>query len=61
MDDILKCRNCNTDAFVHIVDSRKKDGKQARCRQCMKCKLKWKTIEIDYWEYVQKVENNAVL
>lgn len=59
MDDILKCKKCNTDAYVKIIDSRKKYGTKIRYRQCMKCKRKWKTIEIDYWEYVQKVKDHA--
>ncbi len=51
------CKNCG--ARRRIYDSRlKKDGSVVRRCECTKCKRKWMTIEVDYWEYMKQKEGD---
>lgn len=53
MTNILKCSKCGSED-VSVWDSRKKDGSQIRRRKCNRCNKRWTTIEVDYWEWMQK-------
>lgn len=50
---ILKCRKCGSEN-VCVWDSRRKDGTRIRRRKCNDCNKRWTTIEVDYWDWMQK-------
>lgn len=51
------CGKCKQFNKSHIIDSRINDDLRIRTRQCI-CGFKWKTVEIDSWTYIQKLEGN---
>lgn len=50
------CPKCKSDSYIY--DSRIKDGMVIRRRICQKCKHKWMTIEINYWDYEKLKEGD---
>lgn len=61
MINILECRKCGSED-VSVWDSRNKDGTKIRRRKCNKCNKRWMTIEVDYWEWMQKAgDHNSEL
>ena len=53
IDNVLKCRWCGSE-HVGVWDSRRKDGSMVRRRKCFDCNKRWMTIEVDYWDWLQK-------
>lgn len=50
------CEKCGANS--HVYGSRVKEGMIFRRRICTKCKRKWMTVEVDYWEWLKKKEGD---
>lgn len=46
-----QCKRCNTNKST-VYESRIIDGVVNRRRQCIDCSFKWKTVEVEYWEWM---------
>lgn len=58
MRETKGCRKCgNKTSFVY--ESRTKDGCVVRRRKCLKCGFKWTTIEVDYWDAMNKMSDES--
>lgn len=58
----MMCPYCQKE-FSSVIDSRKHEGHTVRRRECMECKNRFSTIEIDLveWQRFQKVEELLVM
>ena len=58
----MKCPYCQKE-FSQVIDSEKRDGTTVRRRECLECKNRFSTVEIDLveWQRFRKVEELLVM
>lgn len=49
------CAKCKQWNKSDVIESRIHNDLRIRTRQCV-CGFRWKTVEIDCWTYIQKLE-----
>lgn len=49
------CKRCHS-ANSQVTETRIHDAIPIRRRTCNDCGYKWKTVEIEYWEYMNLID-----
>lgn len=49
------CKRCGSPRSM-VTETRIHDALPIRRRTCLDCNYKWKTIELEYWEYVDLIK-----
>lgn len=48
------CKRCGS-TNSNVTEVRIHDALPVRRRRCLQCGFRWKTVEMDYWEYMHLV------
>lgn len=54
MKKCIRCGSTNT----KVYESRVEDGYVVRRRECSDCGCRYKTIEVDYWDYTNMIRKD---
>ena len=49
------CKRCGS-AKSQVTEVRIHDALPIRRRKCLECGYKWKTVEVEYWDYMNLLE-----